>query len=100
MSSTLDRVASNEAVFAAANDSIAEVAASLGGELRLVPFLCECPEPTCCEIAELSLGEYASLRLFADRYLVSRRCRSGDLAGSVQLTVTDRYVVVDRPQPS
>ena len=100
VSSTHARVASNEAAFAAADDSIAEVAAGLGEQLPLVPFLCECPEPSCCEIAELSLGEYAALRLFADHYLVSRNCRGGELAGSVLLTANDRYAVVDRPQPS
>lgn len=96
MRSTLARVASNEAAFAAANDSIAAVAAGLGEPLPLVPFLCECPDPACCEIAQLSLGEYASLRLFADRYLVSRTCRGGDVAGSVLLEQTERYAVIDR----
>ncbi|MGZ4388482.1 MAG: hypothetical protein ACXVZL_03790 [Gaiellaceae bacterium] len=100
MRSTLARVASNEAVFAAANDSIADVAARLGEEMPLVPFLCECPDPACTELAELSLGEYAALRLFADRFLVSRSCLGGDIAGSVLLALNDRYAVVDRPQPA
>lgn len=96
MQPTLARVASNEALFAEANDSIAFVAAGLD-PLPLVPFLCECPDATCCEIAELSLGEYAALRLFAHRFLVSCRCRAGELPGSELVERNERYAVVERP---
>ena len=58
--------------------------------------LCECPNPRCSAVAELSLGEYAALRLFANRYLVSPGCRGGDLAGTEIVERTDRFTVVDR----
>lgn len=96
MQQTLDRVASNEARFAEANDRIALVAAALD-PVPLVPFLCECPNARCSEIAELTLGEYASLRLFVHRFLVSTRCRGGDAPGSEIVTRTARYSVVERP---
>jgi hypothetical protein len=93
---TLLRVASNEARFAAANDAIAVQAAVLD-PVAFVPFLCECPNPQCTQIAELTLGEYAVLRLVADHFLVSCRCRGGDVAGSEVVHRTARFTVVERP---
>lgn len=92
---TTDRVASNEARFARANDDIALVAVELRPR-PLVPFLCECPDPRCREIADMSLGEYAALRLIANQYVVSSRCRRGELAGTLIVESNDRFTVVDR----
>jgi hypothetical protein len=89
------RISTNEARFAAANDQIAEVATTLEPRPR-VPFLCECPDPRCSTVVELSLGEYAAVRLFAQRYLVSARCRGGELAHTLLVETNDRYTVVDR----
>jgi hypothetical protein len=89
------RVERNEGRFAAANDSIALLAGRLGPR-PLVPFLCECPDPRCSVIAELSLGEYAALRLFANRYVVSSLCRGAELPGTLIVESTDRFTVVDR----
>jgi hypothetical protein len=96
MAPTAERVASNEARFAAANDEIALVAATLSPRHH-VPFLCECPSVRCAEIAELSLGEYAALRLFPSRFAIAAACRSGDLAGTQIVERTTRYTIVDRP---
>lgn len=93
------RVASNEAMFAAANDAIALRAASIE-PVPLVPFLCECAEPACTEIAEMTLGEYATLRLFAQRFVISPRCSGGEVAGAELLERTLRYSVVERPAPA
>jgi len=90
-----ERVASNEARFAEANDAIAVVAGRLPPR-ELVPFLCECPDPRCSEIAEASLAEYATLRLFANRFLVAARCRGGEPAGTMVVERTERYAIVDR----
>ena len=99
MRSTLERVASNEALFAEANDAIAAFAGSLPPR-ALVPFLCECPDARCTEVVELSLGEYAVVRLYADRFVVATQCSSGELAGTVIVETTDRYRLVDRPAPA
>ncbi len=96
MRPTLERVSSNEARFAEANDEIALVAGRLGPR-RWVPFLCECPSPDCVEIARLSLGEYSKLRLFANRFLVAFNCRGGELEGAQVVERSGRYTVVDRP---
>ncbi len=89
------RVEQNELRFASANNQIASIAGLLPPR-ELVPFLCECPDARCSEIAELSLGEYAALRLFANRYVLSRRCRAGDYAHTLLVETTERFRIVDR----
>jgi hypothetical protein len=96
VTAVVDRVCSNEELFAAANDEIALVAGTLSPR-PLVPFICECPTSGCSKIAELSLGEYAALRLFPNRFVVAADCGSGDLAGAQILERTERYTIVDRP---
>jgi hypothetical protein len=96
MRPTAERVSSNEARFAAANDAIAYTAAALQPR-PFVPFLCECPAPRCSEIAPLSLGEYAALRLFPSRFVVASGCRGGELAGAQIVERNERFTVVDRP---
>jgi hypothetical protein len=91
-----DRVWSNEARFAAANDEIALFAGTLAPR-ELVPFLCECRSARCTELAELSLGEYAALRLFSNRFLVAAACSSGELPESLVLERNERYALIDRP---
>ena len=98
MQGTAERVASNEAVFAAANDGIATVAGTIAPR-QFVPFLCECPDPRCTQIAELSLGEYGLLRLFANRFVIAPACRTGDRAGTLVVEATDRFTIVDRLGP-
>jgi len=95
MPASAARVARNEALFAEANDRIATVAGTLP-PVEHVPFLCECPDARCSEIAELSLGEYAALRLFANRFAISPRCRGAEHALTAIVERTDRYTIVDR----
>jgi hypothetical protein len=96
MRPTAERVTSNEARFAAANDAIATTAVTLQPR-AFVPFLCECPATRCSQIAQLSLGEYAALRLFPSRFVVASGCRGGELAGAQIVERNDRFTVVDRP---
>jgi hypothetical protein len=95
MAATSDRLASNEAAFAAANDAIAETAQTL--TVSQIPFLCECPDTRCSEIALMTMGEYAALRLFPNRFLISAHCRTGDVSGALLVETNPRYSVVDRP---
>jgi hypothetical protein len=95
MPATAARVARNEAIFAEANDRIATVAGTMP-PIDFVPFLCECPDAACAEIAELSLGEYAALRLYANRFAISCRCRSGDRALTAVVERNERFTIVDR----
>jgi hypothetical protein len=95
MRAVAERVETNEALFAEANDSIALVAGTVTPR-DVVPFLCECPDPRCSEIAEVSLGDYAVVRLFPNRFLIAAGCRGGDLPGTLIVEQAERFSIVDR----
>jgi hypothetical protein len=55
------RVARNQSTFRAANERI-EGAAGHVVEGEALPFICECPRPTCTEITSLTMREYETVR--------------------------------------
>ena len=59
-----ERKALNEGTFRDANEHIERKAVELVGVVdeRLVPFLCECPQLECTQIALLTLKEYEKVR--------------------------------------
>lgn len=67
---TEERVARNEAVFREANERIAEAADRLAPPLGRVPFICECPNRGCGELASLTRDEYEYVRQDGRRFLV------------------------------
>ena len=56
-----ERIARNDAIFREANDGIGDVADELG-MTGLLPFVCECADPTCRDLVRLSLDDYQSIR--------------------------------------
>ena len=64
-----ERRARNEVTFRAANERIARKAAALGAGDQPVPFLCECPQPTCTDLVFLSLDEYTEIRAHPRQFL-------------------------------
>jgi hypothetical protein len=58
---TAARIARNDAIFREANERIRDSAVE--HELtRMVPFLCECADPSCTTIVRLPLDEYERIR--------------------------------------
>jgi hypothetical protein len=57
-----ERIAQNNATFREANERIREKADQYEAGMERLPFLCECPEPTCVEIVRLTRPEYAAVR--------------------------------------
>jgi hypothetical protein len=66
---TAERVARNQSTFRDANEHIEKRAAELLGDSSSIPFICECPEPTCTSIAKLSLVEYEMVRSHGEWFL-------------------------------
>lgn len=64
------RIAKNEALFRAVNETIELKAESIGVGADPVPFVCECPDPSCTEIVELTLVEYEEVRTGPTRFFV------------------------------
>lgn len=66
------RIAENEVMFRAANERIESEAQSRRMFVFPASFLCECPDPSCTEIVELTLEEYEEIREGPTRFFCSR----------------------------
>jgi hypothetical protein len=61
------RLAKNEAIFRAGNESIDKAA---GGRVEKAPYLCECGEKSCLARVELTPAEYEAVRGHPARFFV------------------------------
>ncbi len=62
-----EKLAKNEAIFRAGNESIAT---AVGGKVEKVPYLCECGDRDCFERVPLSSAEYEAVRAHPARFFV------------------------------
>ena len=85
------RIAKNEVMFRAANERIELEAQSRDIFVTPVPFVCECPDPSCTEIVELTLDAYEEIREGPTRFF----CVPGHQALAVQASAA--VVVEVRP---
>jgi hypothetical protein len=86
------RLAKNETIFRAGNESIDKAA---GGRVEKAPYLCECGEQSCLARVELTPAEYEAVRASPARFVVV----SGheDLtAGEAVVGRYDRFTVVEK----
>jgi hypothetical protein len=89
-----ERVARNDAAFRSANEHVEQAAEEAGVEL--VPFICECADPTCMEIVNLTLAEYELVRSDSRRFLKvpGHEANAGGWARVVDRN--DRFVTVEK----
>ena len=66
----VERVAHNQDVFRRANEGIEDAAWRIGPDAARVPFICECPDPSCTEVASLTLMQYETVRSSGEAFLV------------------------------
>ena len=86
------RLAENEAIFRAGNESIDE---AVGGKVEKVPYLCECGEQSCFARVLLTPAQYEAVRAHAARFFVVPGHE--DLtAGEVVVEQYDRYTLVEK----
>jgi hypothetical protein len=86
------RLAENEAIFRAGNESIDK---AVGGKLEQAPYLCECGEERCFETVLLTAAQYEAVRAHPARFFVVPGHE--DLtAGEVVVEQYDRYTLVDK----
>jgi hypothetical protein len=65
-----EQIARNDAIFREANEHIENAAQSLGQTGR-IPFICECAEPSCRELVQLTLEEYERVREEPTRFFLA-----------------------------
>jgi hypothetical protein len=86
------RLAKNEAIFRAGNESIDKAAA---GRAEKAPYLCECGEKSCLARVELARAEYEAVRSHPARFFVVPGHE--DLtAGELVVEQYDRFTVVEK----
>ena len=86
------RLAKNETIFRAGNESIDKAA---GGRVEKPPYLCECGEKSCLARVELTPAEYEGVRTHPARFFVVPGHE--DLtAGEVVVEQKDRFTVVEK----
>lgn len=88
------RIAENESMFRAANESIELAAESTGVGTDPVPFVCECPDPSCTEIVELTLVEYEEVRTGPTRFFVVAGHQALAVQANAAVVVEERDGVV------
>jgi hypothetical protein len=86
------RLAKNETIFRAGNESIDKAA---GGRVEKAPYLCECGEKSCLARVALTSAEYEAVRIHPARFFVVPGHE--DLtAGEVVVEQRDRFTVVEK----
>jgi hypothetical protein len=59
---TAERIAQNDIAFRKANELISDAANQYQRTTGLLPFMCECAEPGCTEVTQLTRAEYEEVR--------------------------------------
>lgn len=86
------RLAKNETIFRAGNESIDKAA---GGRVEKAPYLCECGEKGCLARVELTPAEYEAVRAHPARFFVIPGHE--DLtAGEVVVEQYPRFTLVEK----
>jgi hypothetical protein len=67
---TASHIAANQHAFRKANERIADSGDHIADD-ELLPFLCECPQTDCAEIARLTRSEYEAVRANGRTFLVA-----------------------------
>ncbi len=94
-----ERLGRNDAIFRQANEEIREVFEAEEIENR-VPFICECADPACREIVQMSMKEYCAIRE-DPRVFLNVPGHEASSQGWAQVIETyDRYVVVVKIGPA
>lgn len=87
------------AVLREVNDRVREVSAARVGAAEPIGFLCECGDPDCLGVVDLTIAEYEAIRSVPNRFLLLAGHERPGADGVVARD--DRYVIVaPRAAPS
>lgn len=94
-----ERIGRNDAIFRKANEGIREAVEVAEIEGRL-PFICECADPACREIVQMSMAEYRAVRRDARLFLKVPGHEAAAQGWGQVVERHDRYVVVEKIGPA
>jgi hypothetical protein len=88
-----ERVARNDAIFRHANEGISESAQEHDVE-HAIPFVCECADPECRELVQLTMDQYGEVRSDPRQFLNAPGHEETREAWSEVVARRDGYVTV------
>jgi hypothetical protein len=94
--SVRERIVKNSYTFREANEQIRARAYEYDAPIERVPFLCECPVPSCTEILRLTLAEYEDIRANSAHFFTAPGHEQADAAVGHVVSRENGYVIVEK----
>ena len=66
--------------------------------IERIPFLCECPVPSCTEVLRLTLAEYSGVRAHPAHFFTAPGHEQADAAVAHVVSREEGYVVVEKDE--
>ena len=93
---TAERVARNDATFRVANEGISDAANEYELDDGLLPFICECADPRCTAVTQLTRAEYEEIRREPTHFLNIPGHEVNAQGHARVVSEHDRYVIVEK----
>jgi hypothetical protein len=91
-----ERIVKNNYTFREANEHIRAKAHEYDAPVERIPFLCECPVPSCTEILRLTLAEYADVRANPNHFFTAPGHEQADAVVGRVVSRESDYVIVEK----
>jgi len=96
--SVRERIVKNNYTFREANEQIRAKADEYDAPVERVPFLCECPVPSCTEILRLTLAEYEDVRANPRHFFTAPGHEQADAPVGHVVSRESDYVIVEKDE--
>jgi hypothetical protein len=96
--SVRERIVKNNHTFREANEQIHAKAGEYNAPVERVPFLCECPIPSCTRILRLTLAEYEGVRANPAHFFTIPGHEQADAAVGRVVSSENEYVIVEKDE--
>ena len=96
--SVRERIVENNYTFREANEQIRAKADEYDAPVERVPFLCECPVPSCTQILRLTLAEYENVRANPRHFFTAPGHEPADASVGHVVSRESDYVIVEKDQ--
>jgi hypothetical protein len=96
--SVRERIVENNYTFREANEQIHAKADEYDAPVERVPFLCECPVPSCTQILRLTLAEYEEVRANPRHFFTAPGHEQADAAVGHVVSREIDYVIVEKDE--
>lgn len=92
------RIVKNNYTFREANEQIRARAEEYDAPIERIPFLCECPVPSCTEVLRLTVVEYSDVRANPAHFFTVPGHEQADAAVGHVVSRENGYVVVEKDE--